>query len=102
MLTDLSPQQVGVSWYGLRAWKELGFRAVKGVGFRWQHTRRTDPERVARHWLVLSVATLWNLAYGTRLEDAEAEGVAPSNLRSAPSRVKVCHRKVSVFGRGML
>ena len=93
---------MGVSWYGLRAWIELGFRALKGVGLKWQHAPRTDPERVARHWLVLSVATLWNLAYGTRLEDAEAEGVAPSNLRTAPSGVKVYHRKVSVFRRGML
>jgi hypothetical protein len=39
-------------------WIEFGFRALKGLGWRWERTRRTDPDRVARHWLVLAVATL--------------------------------------------
>jgi transposase len=59
LTADLAPRQVEHSWYGLRMWIELGFRALKGVGWQWQRTRRTDPERVARHWLVLAVATLW-------------------------------------------
>jgi hypothetical protein len=71
LLTDLAPEKVGVWWYSLRTWVELGFRALKGVGWQWQKTRRTDPERVARHWLVLAVAMVWVLAYGTRAEDAE-------------------------------
>ena len=65
VMTDLPPDEAGVCWYGLRFWIELGFRALKGVGWQWQKTRRTDPTRVSRHWLVLSVATLWVLAYGT-------------------------------------
>jgi hypothetical protein len=69
-VTDLPPARVGVSWYALRMWVELGFRALKAVGWQWQHTRRTDPRRTARHWLVLAVATLWVLAHGTRAEDA--------------------------------
>ncbi len=48
VLTDLAPDQVGVAWYGLRMWIELGFRALKGVGFQWQRTRRTDPDRPSR------------------------------------------------------
>jgi hypothetical protein len=84
LLTDLHPTEVGVCWYGLRAWIELGFRALKRMGWHWERTRRTDPDRVARHWLVLAVATLWVLAYGTRVEDAERRGVAPANLRVAP------------------
>ncbi|HEY7033017.1 MAG TPA: transposase [Thermomicrobiales bacterium] len=52
------PAAVGVLWYGLRMWIEVGFRALKGLGWRWERTRRTDPDRVARHWLVLAVATL--------------------------------------------
>src|SRR5262249_5849863 len=78
LLTDLDPAAVGVLWYGLRMWIEFGFRALKGLGWRWERTRRTDPDRVARHWLVLAVATLWVLAYGTRAEDAEYAGVAPA------------------------
>ena len=70
ILTDLPPKEVGVSWYALRFWIELGFKAIKSLGWQWDKTRRTDPARISRHWLVLSVATLLALAYGTRVEDA--------------------------------
>jgi hypothetical protein len=100
LLTDLPAQREAVVWYGLRVWIELGFRVLKGVGWQWQRTRRTDPARVARHWLVLAVATLWVLAYGTRSEEAEAVGLDPSRLRrssGAASRPRVS----SVFKRGL-
>lgn len=84
VLTDLEPQQAGPAWYGLRCWIEMGFRALKSVGWQWQKTRRTHPERIARHWLVLSVTTLWTLAYGTRAEDAANLDIAPSRLRAPP------------------
>ena len=102
LLTDLPPEAIGVCWYGLRVWIELGFRALKGVGWQWQHTRRTDPTRVARHWLVLAVVMLWALATGTRAEDAERLGRAPAHLRSPP-RVPPRRRPrlVSVFRRGV-
>ena len=86
VLTDLGVDQAGVAWYGLRCWIELGFRALKSVGWQWQRTRRTDPQRIARHWLVLAVATRWTLAYGARAEDAAHLGIAPGRLRS-PARV---------------
>lgn len=102
LLTDLAPDAVGVCWYGLRAWIELGFRALKGVGWRWERTRRSDPDRVARHWLVLAVATLWVLAYGTRAEDAAVRGVAPANLRTAPPPPPADYRRtLSVFAVGL-
>ena len=84
ILTDLPPEAVGVSWYALRFWIELGFKAVKSLGWKWDKTRRTDPARVSRHWLVLSVATLLTLAYGTRVEDAQDRRIAPANLRTPP------------------
>ena len=92
VMTDLPPDEAGVCWYGLRFWIELGFRALKGVGWQWQKTRRTDPTRVSRHWLVLSVATLWVLAYGTRVEDAFDRGIAPGRLRAPPKFVAPTHR----------
>ena len=46
ILTDLPPEAVGVSWYALRFWIELGFKAVKSLGWQWDKTRRTDPARV--------------------------------------------------------
>jgi Transposase DDE domain len=102
LLTDLLPAQIGVCWYGLRVWIELGFRALKGVGWQWQHTRRSDPTRVARHWLVLAVAMLWVLAYGTRAEDAEQQGVPPARLVRPPAPpTGRRRRRVSVFRRGL-
>ena len=54
------------------------------MGWQWQRTRRTDPARVDRHWLVLAVATLWGLAYGTRVEAARLRGLAPGRVRRPP------------------
>ncbi len=101
MLTDLAPDHVGIGWYGLRAWIELGFRACKGVGWHWQRTRRTDPARVARYWLVLAVATLWVVATGTRVEDAHALGLAPAQLRTPPPP-RAYQRHVSIFRLGVM
>ena len=39
--------------------------------------------RVGRHWLVLAMATLLAVAYGTRREDAEARHREPGHLRRA-------------------
>ena len=71
-----------MSWYALRFWIELGFKAVKSLGWRWQKTRRTDPARISRHWFVLPVATLLTLAYGTRVEDAYDRRLAPTHRSS--------------------
>ncbi len=90
LLTDLAPDDVEGSWYGLRAWIELGFRALKSMGWHWERTRRADPARIARHWLVLAIANLLNVEVGTRLEDAARRGLPPGRLRRlrtpAPSR----------------
>jgi hypothetical protein len=101
LLTDLPPDRVGAGWYGLRVWIELGFRALKGVGWQGPVTRRTDPVRVARQWLVLAVATLWVLAYGTRAEDAEAHNRVPARLRTPPPPRRRPPRTSSLFRRGL-
>ena len=92
VMIDLAPAEAGVCWYMLRFWIELGFRMLKSVGWQWQNTRRTDPQRVSRHWLAMSVATLWTLAYGTRVEDANDLGVEPGRLRSPPKLLAPTHR----------
>ena len=84
ILTSHPPEEVGVRWYALRFWIELGFKAIKSLGWQWDKTRRTDPTRISRHWLVLSVATLLALAYGTRVEDANDRKIAPGRLRAPP------------------
>ena len=102
VLTDLPPDTIGVCWYGLRVWIELGFRALKGVGWQWERTQRTDPARVARHWLVLAIATAWVMAYGTRVEDAVLQGFPPARLHTPPKAVTYPqHRRVSVFQQGI-
>ncbi len=102
VLTDLAPERVGVLWYGLRGWIELGFRALKSLGWHWERMRRTHAERVARHWLVLAVATLVTLAAGTRVEDAELVGIAPAQLRRARVVPAAGNRRpTSVFLRGL-
>ena len=92
ILTDLAPDEAGPSWYALRFWIELGFKAIKSLGWKWDKTRRTDPTRISRHWLVLSVATLLALGYGTRVEDANDRGIAPGNLRAPPKVLASNHR----------
>lgn len=102
LLTDLLPAQLGVWWYGWRVWIALGFRALKGVGWPWQHTRRREPTRVARPWLVLAVAMLWGLAYGTRAEAAAQQGVPPARLVRPPAPPAGRRRRwVRVFRRGL-
>jgi hypothetical protein len=102
LLTDLLPEAVGVCWYGVRVWIELGFRVLKSMGLQWQRSRRVVPDRVARHWLVLAVALLWITATGTRVEDAEATGVPPARLH-APRQCMPSprQRQISLFRLGM-
>ncbi len=102
VVTDLAPRQVGVSWYALRMWIELGFRSLKRVGWQWEQTRRRDPVRVARWWLVIAVATLWVVATGTRVEDAQRHDVLPERLRTPPlSQTPRRARTLSLFQQGL-
>ena len=101
MLTDLSPSVVGAGWYGLRCWIEVSFRQIKRFGWNWHRTRRADPVRIARHWLVVAVASLWTLAYGTRLEDAERRQMNPAHLRRPTPPQPPRLRHGSVFARGL-
>lgn len=101
VLTDFAVQKVDVSWYGLRVWIELGFRALKGVGWQWQRTRRTEPQRVSRHWLVMAIATLLVMGSGTRVEDGIAQGKAPCKMRAPVDVSALYKRTISVFRRGI-
>ena len=93
LFTDLPPRVVGPMWYGLRMGIECSFRDLKAFGWDWEHTRRTDPGRVARHWLVLAVASIWVLAAGTAAEDrGPVHGIPMARTGQRP---------VSVFQRGL-
>jgi hypothetical protein len=102
LLTDLPPAQAGVVWYGLRMWIECGFRVLQSFGWQWQRSRRTHPARVARHWLVLAVTTLWAAAVGTRSEDAATLSQPPATLAGPPATVRLAAhpRRFSIIARG--
>jgi hypothetical protein len=98
LLTDLPPDPARLRLYGLRFWIESGFRALKSLGWQWQRTRRRDPKRVERHWLVMAVAQLFTLAAGTPGEAAE-EAAGGSGAAGRPR--SVAGRGVSLFRRGL-
>jgi len=106
LLTDLAPSAGEACWYGLRAWIEQGFKITKRAGWQWQRTRMTDPQRAARLWLAVAVATLWLLSVG-----GEADATIPADtLLPLPTDVlPPCHQRratrlrlVSVFRQGWL
>ena len=106
LLTDLAPSAGEAWWYGLRAWIEQGFKITKRGGWQWQRTRMSDPQRAARLWLAVAVATLWLLSVGgmaeatlpasTLLPLADTDG-PPSRPRRATQL-----RLVSVFRQGWI
>jgi hypothetical protein len=77
IVTDFPPEQAKIAWYGMRTWIERGFRTFKRGGWQWQNTRMSDPERAARFWLALSVATLWVISVG-----GEADANLPASSLS--------------------
>lgn len=104
LLTDLPPDVADAGWYGLRAWIEQGFTVTKRGGWQWQRTRMTAPDRAARLWLAVAVATLWLLSVG-----GEADAAVPAStlldvtaaVAHRRQRQATCLRLVSVFRRGL-
>ena len=106
LLTDLAPTAGEACWYGLRAWIEQGFKITKRAGWQWQRTRMTDPQRAARLWLAVAVATLWLLCVGgaadatvpaETLLPLPGDGFLPHRQRRATQL-----RLVSIFRQGWI
>jgi hypothetical protein len=106
LLTDLAPSAGEACWYGLRAWIEQGFKITKRGGWQWQRTRMSDPQRAARLWLAVAVATLWLLSVGGIAEETIPEGtVLDLPAHSCPEghpRQATQLRLVSVFRQGWI
>jgi hypothetical protein len=104
LLTDLPPSAGEACWYGLRTWIEQGFKMTKRGGWQWQRTRRSDPQRAARLWLAVAVATLWLLSVGEMAEETVPVGtLLPLPAHSLPvarPRRATQLRLVSVFRQG--
>ncbi|MEZ4639733.1 MAG: hypothetical protein R2856_33040 [Caldilineaceae bacterium] len=65
ILTDLAPTDSAVTWYGPCTWCEQGSSTSAAAG---NGTCMHHPERAARLWLAMSVATLWMVSVGSDLE----------------------------------
>jgi DDE family transposase len=106
LVTDLAPSAGEACWYGLRAWIEQGFKITKRGGWQWQRTRMSDPQRAARLWLAVAVATLWLLSVGGLAEETIPAGTllelpATGGPGSRPRRATQL-RLVSVFRQGWM
>jgi hypothetical protein len=106
LLTDLAPSVGDACWYGLRAWIEQGFKITKRGGWQWQRTRMEDPQRAARLWLAVAVATLWLLSVGGAAEETIPKGtllpLPTDGVLVARPRQATQLRLVSVFRQGWL
>ena len=71
LVTDLAPAAATAAWYGWRTWIEGGFRDLKSDGWQVSKTRMTDPERVARWWTAVALATVWTLEAGQTAQHLE-------------------------------
>jgi Transposase DDE domain len=68
ILTDLSPEQALVSWYGVRTWIEGGFKDFKRGLWGWHHSKMQRASSVERLWLALALAQLWCVSLGCQAE----------------------------------
>lgn len=110
VVTDLAAERAEPAWYGLRAWIERGFKHGKSGGWRWQHTRMTDPQRSERLWLVMAIAQV--LVMREEPLPSDRPSSIPTALASQPKSAPVGARArpgprrrypiLSVFLRGLL
>ena len=83
---------------------EQGFKMTKRGGWQWQRTRMSDPQRAARLWLAVAVATLWLLSVGGLAEDTLPVSTLPplADTDMPASRPATPLRLVSVFRQGWI
>lgn len=79
LLTDLPPGAADPCWYAFRSWIEQGFKVLKSGGWDWEASRVTAPDRAARQWVALAVATVWLIEAG-----GLADGAAPGTVSRLP------------------
>ncbi|NES40060.1 MAG: transposase [Moorea sp. SIO2C4] len=89
IVTDLSPQQAQICWYGMRSWIECLFKDIKRGGFGWHHTKMNDPQRAERLWLAIAVATLFLVSIGGEAEaNLPASSLPPLEQMSSSAETK--------------
>lgn len=96
ILTDLAPNATNPAWYAWRMGIEHGFRAVKRGQLDWHRTRTADPDRVARQWAALAVATIWLIEIGGQGEAADVPNVPGPPRRISLLKVGILVLRVAV------
>ena len=106
VLTDLAPSAGEAGGSGLRAGIEEGCKLTKRGGGQGQPPRMTDPQRAARWWVAVAVATVWLLSGGGLAEDTIPEGtrlpLADDDGPAARSRRATRLRLGRILRRGWL
>lgn len=80
VLTDLSPQEAEVCWYGMRTWVETGFKDFKRGLWGWHHSKMQEASRVERLWLAMAIAQLWSVSVGCQREEKNQQNPAGESL----------------------
>jgi hypothetical protein len=106
VLTDLSPEQAQVAWYGMRTWIEAGFKDIKRGGWHWEQSKMRYPARIERLWVVIAVATLWAVSVGALAEDNLPASSLPAlpltHIARRRPRRRSQPRLLSCFRRGII
>jgi hypothetical protein len=76
---------------------------LKAGGWDWESTRITAPDRAARQWVVLAVATLWLVEVGGLAEsEPRAETVPPLPKLPKPPRGQARVHRLFRVGLGLI
>lgn len=110
VLTDLSPNEAQVSWYGMRTWVESGFKDFKRGLWGWHHSKMREACRVERLWLAMAVAQLWTVSVGSQAEEESQQkskgACLPATHIASRRRKRPCgqppQRRLSCVVRGRL
>src|SRR5713226_4953784 len=104
ILTDLPLAASDAGWYGLRAGIEQRLKSTKRAGWQRHRTRMSHPERAARLWLAVAVATLWLLSVGEAADETVPASTLLDVTALCPERPRTRRatrlRLVSVFRQG--
>jgi hypothetical protein len=102
VLTDLDPDECNALWYRMRFWIEREFKTQKSASMQLQRTRITDPTRLSRLILAISVSMLRAMSEGSQSEDegqtGETYNIAIAQ-RERPSGTR--GRRTSLYNVGL-
>ena len=105
VVTDLAPEAANIVWYSMRNWIEAGFKDTKRGGWQWHQTKMKDPERAARLWVAIAVATLWVVSVGGQAEATQTcsglEALPEQHIARRTATRQSRPRLSSCFGQGL-